>query len=335
MHTKFPVENPSELEVGPEREPASNEPKLLRHRLPNEMEIAYQSRVELHHFYEDIFDKQVYLRHGIQLFEGDCVFDVGANIGLFTLFVSRSYRDIAVYSFEPAPPLFEILSANAKAYAPSARLFNCGLSNEPKQAAFTFYPNSSGMSSFYGDEEEEKEALRAIMFNQLRKGMDGMADVMKYADDILDERFKHQTFTCRLETLSNMIREHRVRQIDLLKIDVQKSELDVLLGIEQSDWQKIRQIVMEVHDLDGRLEQTLILLQSHGYRVTVEQDEMYEGSVLYNLYALRPSRATDARREDSESTSQTRFRQLRHRAQMQREALKRQEQWMQERKKKR
>jgi FkbM family methyltransferase len=264
------------------------------YELPNKMEIAYQSRVELAHFYEDIFEKQVYLQHGITLNEGDCVFDVGANIGLFTLFVSQNYRDVALYSFEPAPPLFEILSANASWHAPAARLFNCGLSSESRDAAFTFYPNSSGMSSFYGDEREEKEVLRSIMRNQLDQGMAGMKAVIEYADDILEERLKHQTFTCHLETLSNIIREQQVERIDLLKIDVQKCELEVVQGIDEDHWQIIKQIVIEVHDFDGRLEEIMAQLKSHDYQVTVKQDQMYKGSLMYNLYAVRSTPAVDS-----------------------------------------
>src|ERR1043165_1917149 len=258
-----------------------------RYELPNKMEIAYQSRVELGHFYEDIFEKQIYLQHGITLNEGDCVFDVGANIGLFTLFIASHCPGVQVYSFEPAPPLFEILRTNASRYAPAAHLFNFGLAGETRDATFTFYPNSSGMSSFYGDEEEEKDVLRAIMQNQLDQGVAGMEEVMKYADDLLAERLKTESFTCRLETLSNVLRAHNVERIDLLKVDVQKCEEEVLLGIEEEDWKKIRQIVVEVHDFDGRLERISAQLKHHGYRVVMEQDQMYQGSLMYNLYAIR------------------------------------------------
>lgn len=303
--------------------------------LPNKMEIAYQSRVELAHFYEDIFEKQVYLRHGIALNEGDCVFDVGANIGLFTLFVSRNYRDVAVYSFEPAPPLYEILNANASWHAPTARLFNCGLSSEARDATFTFYPNSSGMSSFYGDEREEKEVLRSIMRNQLDKGVEGMEGVIKYADDILEERFKKQTFTCHLETLSSIIREQQVKRIDLLKIDVQKCELEVVQGIDESDWKKIRQIVIEVHDLDGRLEEMVAQLKGHDYQVTVEQDQMYKGSPMYNLYAIRSAPAVHSFvPQASQSLAlQSRFQELSDRAVQQKATLARQAKWREKRKK--
>ncbi len=68
---------------------------MLREELPNGLLIAYQSRGELAHFYEDIFEKHVYLRNGITLEQGDTVFDVGANIGLFTLFLCRSSADIS------------------------------------------------------------------------------------------------------------------------------------------------------------------------------------------------------------------------------------------------
>lgn len=299
-------------------------PAWHRYELPNKMEIACQSRVELAHFYEDIFEKQIYLRHGITLNEGDCVFDVGANIGLFTLFVARNYRDIAIYAFEPAPPLFQILSANASWHAPTAHLFNCGLSSEKRDANFTFYPNSSGMSSFYADEHEEKEVLRAIMRNQLHNGMEEMERVMEHADEILEERFKSQTFTCHLETLSGIIREHQVERIDLLKVDVQKCEEEVLLGIEEGDWKKIRQIVIEVHDFDGRLERITAQLRSHGYRVAGEQDEMYEGSPMYNLYGIRSAPLVESSPSD--------FQQLRNRALQQKAALARQAKWWEKRK---
>ncbi|HEX3252548.1 MAG TPA: FkbM family methyltransferase [Pyrinomonadaceae bacterium] len=260
---------------------------LHRCLLPNGMEIAYQSKAELAHFYEDIFEHQVYLKHGVTLHDGECVFDVGANIGLFTLFSHRKANHLRIYAFEPAPPLFQILSFNAALHNVKARLFNCGISSESRTATFTFYPHSSGMSSFFADKEEEKDALRAIMRNQLEAGMAGMEDLMRHAEDLLEERFKSEIFECQLRPLSEIIHEQAIEQIDLMKIDVQKSELDVLMGIDEHDWPKIRQIVIEVHDLGGRLNEITSLLDHYGFNVKVEQDAMYEGSVLYNLFAVK------------------------------------------------
>jgi FkbM family methyltransferase len=273
------------LEVDAVADPAAGLAPIRRCKLPNNMEIAYQSQAEVTFFYNDIFEKQIYVQHGITLKDGDCIFDIGANIGLFTLFAHHQCRNIRVYAFEPAPPLFEILRVNTSRFGVNAKLFNCGLSNETKTATFTFYPNSSGMSSFYADEKEEKETLHAIMLNQLQKGVAGMERIMRHADDLLDERFKSQTFHCKLRTISDIIAEQQIERIDLMKIDVQKSELDVLNGLREEDWPKVRQLVIEVHDIEGRLAHTKDLLERRGYHVVVEQDDHYENSMLYNLFA--------------------------------------------------
>ncbi len=285
--------------------------------LPNGIEIAYQSRAEVEFFYHDIFEKQIYVKHGIVLSDGDCVFDVGANIGLFTLFVHQHRRRIKSYSFEPAPPLFEILRQNASRYASDAKLFNCGLSNEEKVTPFTFYPNSSGMSSFYADLDQEKEALRGIMSNQLRQGITGMDRIMRHAEALLAERLKSETYECRLRTLSEVMREEQLDRIDLLKIDVQKSELDVVNGIAPQDWPAIRQIVIEVHDFEGRLRQVTELLEAKGYRVNIEQDDHYRESILYNVFASRIPITT---------LSETALSQIHDRARKQQEAASRRRQ---------
>jgi FkbM family methyltransferase len=283
-----------ELEELPEEEAEAlvsvSQPRVSiqrRYKLPNNLEIVYQTKAEADYFYEDIFQNRVYLKHGITLRDRATIFDVGANIGMFSLFAAQNCNNPTIYCFEPAPPLFEILRLNTTFYKVNAKLFNFGISNETKTATFTFYPNSSGMSSFYADKEEEKEVLKAIMVNQLQQGMAGMKQVMEYADELLEERFKAQPFTCQLKTLSEAIGENNIHRIDLLKIDVQKSELDVLQGIKENDWQKIQQIVIEVHDVEGRLEQITNLLKNQGYRVVSEQENLYEGSNIHNIYAIR------------------------------------------------
>jgi FkbM family methyltransferase len=256
--------------------------------LPNGLEVAFQTRSEARFFYEDIFEKEAYVRHGIALEDGAVVFDVGANIGMFTLFVHTWCRQPRVYSFEPVPVLFEILWFNAGRHAPGARLFNVGLSDRARRERFTFYPNSSGMSSVYADEEEEKEVLRAILANQHRQGAEGLDEVLLHVDDLLEERLRRVEVEVELRTVSDIIREEGVDRIDLMKIDVQKSECDVLAGIEDEHWPLIRQMVLEVHDFAGRVRQVLEELRGRGYEVLAEQDDFYTESNIYNLYARRP-----------------------------------------------
>ena len=82
-------------------------------RLPNGMTIDHHGSFQTSIIYKEVFEDEVYLKHGITLKDGDVVFDVGANIGLFTLFVNRICPTAQIYAFEPLPPNFELLRANA------------------------------------------------------------------------------------------------------------------------------------------------------------------------------------------------------------------------------
>ena len=59
-----------------------------------------------------------------------------------------------------------------------------------------------------------------------------------------------------LKTLSSVIHEHNVDSVDLLKIDCE-AELNVLQGISNEHWPRIQQVIAEVHDIDGRLDQVV------------------------------------------------------------------------------
>ena len=274
-------------DIQQEQEKVSDIDTAQSYELPNKMVIRHLNKAETDHFYKDIFEDNVYYKHGIKINEGDIVFDVGANIGLFTLFAHDKCKDATIYSFEPAPPLFEILKANVTSYGVKGTLFNCGLSNKPGETSFVFYPRTAGMSSFYADKKEEMDVLTAIMENQRRMGIEGMDQVLEYAGELLTERFKEKEYVCQLRRLSDIIKEYKIDSISLLKIDVQKSELDVIEGINERDWNRIRQVVIEVHDIDGRVDHIRSILSDKGYKVYVEQDELYKGSIIFNIYGIR------------------------------------------------
>ena len=62
----------------------------------------------------------------------------------------------------------------------------------------------------------------------------------------------------------------------------------MILGIEEEDWPKIKQVVMEVHNLDDRIETVQTLLERHGFnKIVVEQEGFSKGSENFNLYAFR------------------------------------------------
>ncbi|MEH1779536.1 MAG: amino acid adenylation domain-containing protein [Nostoc sp.] len=258
------------------------------YELPNGMAITYLNKQETEFSYQEIFTDQVYLQHGIIISEGDCIFDVGANIGLFTLFIGQQYPNSVIYAFEPIPAVFEALRINTALYGLNVKLFNCGLASELKTETFTYYPQLSLISGRFVDGEEERAVVKSFLLNQQSVTEDNTALSMEIIDELLEARLTSEQVTCQLKTLSDVIREHQLERIDLLKVDVEKSELDVLAGIEEEDWSKIRQLVVEVHDTNGRLTQLTNLLEQRGYHVTVEQDRLLAQTWLYNVYAVRP-----------------------------------------------
>jgi len=157
---------------------------------------------------------------------------VGANIGLFTLFASQLAPQSLVYSFEPISPVFEILRRNAEIHGVNAKLFECGLSNVSEQSSFTYYPNVSLMSGRFADVVADRETVKSFVMGQQHENGLPSAEQL---DELITERLTSERFTCQLKTLSEVINDEGVEKIDLLKIDVEKGELEVLAGIEDAD----------------------------------------------------------------------------------------------------
>ncbi len=265
-----------------------------RYQLPNGLAVLHQNKNETDYLYQEIFENRTYVKHGIKLPDGACVIDVGANIGLFTLFVLEHCRDARVFAFEPIEPIFETLKLNVELYGEKVRLFPYGLSDKTSAASFTFYPHYSMMSglSDYARAGDDVEVVKRYLLNQQREGAAGAGSLLEHADEFLSERFVGQVYQSQLRTLSDFLRSEKLERIDLLKIDVQRAELDVLNGIDEDDWARIQQIVMEAHDADGeadnsRLKEISTLLERHGFKVTAEQDETLSGTDRYNVYASR------------------------------------------------
>jgi amino acid adenylation domain-containing protein/FkbM family methyltransferase len=267
-------------------------PAATLHRLANGLRVAHQNRNETDYLYDEIWVKRSYLRHGVRLYDGMCVLDVGANIGLFSLFVAQ-HCQARIYAFEPLPALFETLRANLALHGADAVALPFGLAEGERSESFTFYPRYTMMSgaAAYADAPGEVEVIRQYLRNSAAEGA-----LLERVDDLLEGRFAAERVSCRLRPLSAVVCEQRLGRIDLLKIDVQRAELDVLRGLDDGDWDKVRQVVMEVHDAPagpthGRTGEIRALLQRRGFVVVVEQDALLAGTDRYNLYAVRPDAA--------------------------------------------
>ena len=260
--------------------------------LPGLGEVFHLNASETRFLHGEIFGGEGYLRHGVRLDDGDCVFDVGANIGMFSMFAATHRAGLRVFAFEPVPRVCEVLRRNLALLDVDAVVHDCGLSDAPGEAEFVFYPHNSVVSSSVLD----VDATREVVASYLQAASEGDAAGV---DELLDARMRGERLRRPLRTVSEIVREHAVSRIDLLKIDVEGAEWQVLSGIEAAHWPRILQVVVEVHDVDGRLEAVRARLRAEGFAVAVEQDAALRGTALHNVYAVRPQDAAADWRADA------------------------------------
>ena len=267
--------------------------------LPNGMVVSCLQKHEVPIINLEV---QGYLSNRLQLKPGDTVFDVGAHIGLFTLAAyERCERNLRVYAFEPVQAIFEVLRVNAERYdsGEQVKVFPIGFSSSSESVSLAYYPHAPSLSTVYPDELADlkmvKEAtLKNIMYldeaplilrclRWLPDFLSGL--ILHYA---LKRSLYRETVTSQMQTLSQFLRDYGIVRIDLLKVDVEKAELEILRGIEACDWPKIKQVVVDVHDLDHRLEVITGLLQHYGLtEIEVEQPPTLKNSKIYTVYAMR------------------------------------------------
>lgn len=264
-------------------------------RLPNGLKIHAANRIDARFIYHEIFVQECYLKHGIALHEGARVFDVGANMGMFSLFVAHALQDFEIYAFEPIPETFELLRRNVEPWADKIKAFNIGLSDHSGTATFTRFPRASALATCSPSHIPQ---LRAARNGFVAKGVRGRStNLLGRALELprrglaraLDLYFfsGEQAIQCPLKTLSEIISTHGVDSIDLLKIDVENSEWEVLAGLENADWARVRQVVLEVHDFEGRLRRVLHRLEEVGFDAVADQDEWGGEFSVFNVYARR------------------------------------------------
>ena len=190
------------------------------------------------------------------------VLDIGANIGLFTVFVKSQKPDATVLAFEPMPDTLAALHRNIELHElTGVTVHPIALGAKEDSATFTFFPQAPGNSTRY-------PAQKNYEIPQLQTST---------------------TVDVRVAPLSTVLAAYpEVTTIDLVKIDVEGAEGDVLEGIADEDWAKIRGFVLETEDIDGQLGRIEATLAGRGYEVTSNHAPIIpKESGLYIVHAVR------------------------------------------------
>lgn len=157
--------------------------------------------VEQRIFSNGTYEAGILYIFGKCLNNGDTFIDVGANIGLMSLFASNAVGEIgSIHSFEPEPDTFAILRKNIDLNkAGNIKAYNIALG--AAQDTATIYTTA---------------------FNR------GAASLMRKASSSTEGT------VVSISTLDEFVREHKISNVGLLKIDVEGWELEILKGAKET-----------------------------------------------------------------------------------------------------
>lgn len=148
---------------------------------------------------KEIFIEDCYLRDFYVPNPGDVVFDVGANIGFFSLNIGKYYPGVRVHSFEPVADTFKFLKKNVEQnnFSDFIQCYPVGFLDKTekliiKKSGISLYQTVAAHS---GENTEEIECV----------------------------------------TLGKAIELSGVDRIDLLKVDIESAEMEMIKGATDAD----------------------------------------------------------------------------------------------------
>ena len=174
------------------------------------------------------------------------IVDIGANVGYFSLFMLNSFSKASVYSFEPIPTNFALLSKYAQKNEHfDWQVFNCAVT---------------------------KPGVEAIQLNYDKK------DSFSTSASVFADSSNHDSIEVQAKSLAAIIENNNLTQIDFLKIDCEGAEYEILYNASTDVFNKIRLIAIETHNGKAPNETNSALadyLKQNGFSIRAENDKIW------------------------------------------------------------
>ncbi|MDX8348120.1 amino acid adenylation domain-containing protein [Cognatiyoonia sp. IB215446] len=261
--------------------PASSGPSLQSTELPKIGRIQTPYPSETRHYYDEIFVNGAYWVGGARIPEGGTVIDVGANVGMFTIFALVNAKARNVFALEPVPLLADAFRANVAPLADKATLVQIAASDKDGRGELTTYPLITGMSSLRPDIAKDSALLTGLLGRARARDAETDTVLAPVEGSLVESRMSSETVPTETRRLASLLEEHGVDRVDLLKVDVQRGEDLVLAGLDDAAWSKIEQVVVEHQEPSGTGGVIAEILASKGFSVTSVQHEMHLGTEVY------------------------------------------------------
>lgn len=200
---------------------------------------------------KEVWLKNIYDQHGINVEEGDTVIDIGAHIGVFSVYAADRSKTGKVYAFEPFIENYKRLDRHKSInHKSNLHIFNKGVSSiDGTQMLFLSPDNNTGGHSLH----LKNESTNKVEIETL--------------------------------TLPKFCEEHQIDKIDFLKLDCEGAEFDILKSNE-AILDRVVKMVLECHPYANNTVQSMIdLLEKHHFKVMRETED--KGEATQMLYARK------------------------------------------------
>jgi FkbM family methyltransferase len=153
-----------------------------------------------------------YKKENFEIKPNDVVIDVGAHIGLFTIYASQFCTNGKIYSFEPFVNNYELLLENIKLNnLDNVKSFNQAISNSNESIKLFLNDDESGHSIF-------SQSSKSIIVDSI--------SLQKFFD------------------------ENQIKHCNFLKLDCEGAEYEIIKNLPLEYFQKIDKLVIEYHMAD-------------------------------------------------------------------------------------
>lgn len=175
---------------------------------------------------------------GFEIKENDIIIDIGANIGIFSIYSSLNAKKGKIYAFEPFKKHFSKLNKNLR------------LNNLANVKTFNLAVG-------------KKKGKRDFFVSETHTG----------AHSLLENKDTRIKTTVEVIGLKQIFEENKIKECDLLKIDCEGGEYEILYSTPKKILDKIKKIALEFDNLDNSLKNGISLkkyLEKKGFEVKIE-----------------------------------------------------------------
>ena len=178
--------------------------------------------------------------------EDTIVFDVGANRGQYIKFLNSFLKEKTVYSFEPNPIVYKKL---VKFQENRILTYNLAIGNQVGKIEFYTYPFDLTSSLILPNVNSKHYRFKKLIL--------GSKNIL------------YNAIKVEIDSINNFTEANKINYIDILKIDVEGSELEVLKGASNLiALNKVKIIQVEIHfdDLRASTEKDIdTFMNKYGY----------------------------------------------------------------------